>query len=1119
MALALSCQAGQAVQRTVLAFGDNAMGQLGDGSNPSIPLPSLISNAVKISAGSSFNLILRSNGTIYAWGKNDFGQLGNGTTLNSSVPIQVANLSDVLAISAGSTHSLALKNDGTVWAWGDNRFGQLGIGSEFSSLVPVQISTLSNIAAISAGYSHSLASNKDGTVFAWGGNSNGELGNGTITGSDVPIQVSVLTGVSAVSAHPFFSLALTNDGTVYSWGRNSNGALGNGTETDSSIPAPLTSISGITAISDGGYHCLALKNDGTVFAWGSNFSGQLGIGSKIASNVPVQVSGLSGAIGVATGFSHSLAVKNDGTVVSWGSNSVGQLGNGVIAGISFFLDQTTPIPVNDLTGITAVSVGNNHSVAVKNNGTAFAWGSNQFGQLGNGTTGTESIIPVQTASISGITAVAAGGDRSLALKSDGTVWIWGDQPGSAPFSRVPMQVANLSSVVAITHRLAVKDDGTVWSIADGTPRHFENGTTARTWAGVRVRDLSNITAIASGFTHDLALRNDGTVWAWGDNLLGQLGNGTTDSSDVPVQVVKLINATAITAGQYCSFALRSDGTAVSWGANINGSLGTGKTKDSLVPVQVKGLSGAVKIASGDRFTLALLASGKVKAWGENERGQLGNGKLTPSLAPFTIFGLSNVATIAAGAEHSLAIKTNGAVLAWGSNQHGECARFVFSPNASAENVTTPALVQNINGATAVAAGHYHSLVVVNSLEFAETFLSPAMVMEQQPAGSQVGFFSTSDPSGLFKAFTYTFATGDGDADNASFSLSNNALLTAAVFDFDVKPTYSIRIRSTDNLGGFVEKAFTITVLAQPNSGADGTQNVSTSAGVDGIVVNPVNDLVITIARSDGGVITLQITITPGANELEASTAFDDVQGRKSIVVGFSPTHKFSQKGIFVAEVSVVEKVSRLPVATGRKMINIDRLETGLPSLTLRGQPRLLDRPPSTRIPTKDMKGTFYFNGTRSDTVKYVGTFVLPKGFDTRESNEFSFGVGNVIVDAIVDGKGKVTPETGSLHASNNSFFQKMSIKYSRIPKDGIAAGGETATFTATVLSSLLSNKGFDTEGITNTPAKDLTPGQTADRFIQVSYNLSGVAYEDRAAVVFLLDKNSDFGVISGRSTK
>jgi len=184
--------------------------------------------------------------------------LGNGTTNNSSTPLQVPNLSQVVALAAGYGHSLALRSDGTVWAWGDNSYGQLGNGTTTNSSTPVQVSGLSGIVAISAGGYHSLALRSDGTVWAWGENSFGQLGNGTATDSYTPVHVSSSSGIVAISAGGSHSLAVRSDGTVWAWGNNFAGELGNGTFTDSSTPVQVSGLSGVTAIAGGGYHSLAL---------------------------------------------------------------------------------------------------------------------------------------------------------------------------------------------------------------------------------------------------------------------------------------------------------------------------------------------------------------------------------------------------------------------------------------------------------------------------------------------------------------------------------------------------------------------------------------------------------------------------------------------------------------------------------------------------------------------------------------------------------------------------------------------------------------------------------------------------------------------------------------------
>ncbi len=351
---------------------------------------------------------------------------------------------------------------GTVWAWGDNIFGELGNGTYTTTYpygidMPVEASALSGTTAIAGGYLHSLALRSDGTVWAWGYNGFGELGNGTNANSNTPVEVSGLSGVTAIAGGQggLHSLALKSDGTVWAWGYNGTGALGNGTYANSNTPVEVSGLSGVTAIAGGEFHSLALKSDGTVWAWGNDVYGQLGNGTEMfASNTPVEVSGISGVTAIAGAGLHSLALKSDGTVWAWGYNADGELGNG-----TYTFASDTPVEVSALSGVTAIAGGGFHSLALKSDGTLWAWGSNFFGELGNGTNTTTYpfgiATPVEVSGLSGVTAIGGGFRHSLALKSDGTVRAWGynggGQLGNGTFtdSNTPVEVSGLSGVTAI----------------------------------------------------------------------------------------------------------------------------------------------------------------------------------------------------------------------------------------------------------------------------------------------------------------------------------------------------------------------------------------------------------------------------------------------------------------------------------------------------------------------------------------------------------------------------------------------------------------------------------------------------------------------------------------------
>ena len=341
-------------------------------------------------------------------------------------------------ISAGATHTLFLLSDGTVKACGNNTYGQLGDGTVTESHTPVQVvkasseggGTLSDIRAVAAGNNFSLALDKDGNVWAWGLNDKGQLGDGSTTNrTSGSVKISGFTTVTAISAGYQHAVAMKSDGTVWTWGSNSNGQLGDNTNTDNPSPAQVLLLTGVyMAVSAGYDHTVVLKNDGTVWTWGGNFYGQLGLGTSGAGTdvkVPIQLN-VYGVAAVSAGTQFTMAliftpVYWTGTVVTWGHNNVGQLGNGITDSTSI-----SAIPINiGLTGVSMVSAGGAHAVALKGDGTVWTWGDNTYGQLGDGST-TQRSSPVQALVVSQAVNISAGTSDSFAVQKGLTNgWAWG----------------------------------------------------------------------------------------------------------------------------------------------------------------------------------------------------------------------------------------------------------------------------------------------------------------------------------------------------------------------------------------------------------------------------------------------------------------------------------------------------------------------------------------------------------------------------------------------------------------------------------------------------------------------------------------------------------------------
>ncbi len=339
--------------------------------------------------------VLCADGTVMASGHNMFGQLGNGEFGPSAIiPAQVIGLSDISAISCKGGATLALMTDGTVWSWGSNDFGQLGDNSGANACIPVQVDSIWNVMAIAGSSGHSLALANNGSVWAWGNNYYGQLGDGTTTERPTPVMVVGLPNASvrSVAVGGGHSLALMNDGTIWAWGRNFSGELGNGTTNDSPAPVQISTLSGIIAIDASATYSIALKDDGSLWTWGNNAWGELGNGTITDSPIPVQVTPTfgQGVVAISAGILHVLALRNDGTVWAWGNNWSDQLGNDTIPR-SLIPIQVLGPPNGD---VVAISAGEYHSLVQRGDGTVWGWGDNSDGQLGDGTL-LNSWLPVQ----------------------------------------------------------------------------------------------------------------------------------------------------------------------------------------------------------------------------------------------------------------------------------------------------------------------------------------------------------------------------------------------------------------------------------------------------------------------------------------------------------------------------------------------------------------------------------------------------------------------------------------------------------------------------------------------------------------------------------------------------
>ena len=348
---------------------------------------------------------------------------------------------DVVAVGSGDHHILAVMEDGAVRAWGANESGQLGDGTTANRHAPVAVKGLPKVRRVAAGKAHSLALTAKGELLAWGANEHGQLGDGTVKAHVAPVAVDVPARIVAVDAGEAHTVALDADGRVWTWGWNHRGQLGDGTTADRAAPVCLEGIRDVVAIAAGDWHTLALKKDRTVWVWGANNDGRLGDGTTLHRSAPVRVAGLMGVAAIAAGRYHSAAALRDGTTLAWGCNwsTSWQLADGTT------LDSHTPVyvtanqdlpawgtpivpskePHRPLGGVALLAAGAYHTLAIKTDGTVWGWGQNFYwGQLGEGQARWLT-HPVKALYAKKIVAVAAGRYHSVALDESGDVWISG----------------------------------------------------------------------------------------------------------------------------------------------------------------------------------------------------------------------------------------------------------------------------------------------------------------------------------------------------------------------------------------------------------------------------------------------------------------------------------------------------------------------------------------------------------------------------------------------------------------------------------------------------------------------------------------------------------------------
>lgn len=662
-------------------------------------------SATALNQGNSFAAAAApaGSGALYAWGDTGDSQLS---------PDRVDDRSTWRSVTNGDHFTCGIDSGNALYCWGTSyTAGQLGTNDSAAHLVPTKVGSAA-WSQVSAGASHACGIQTNGTLWCWGEGANGRLGQESdIAAKKAPVQVltPATTGWKQVSAGNQFTCAVRTDQSLYCFGRNASGETGNGTTTTYEGKPVQVTPSGWDSVSLGYQHACGVRTSSQLlFCWGDGGGGRLGVGNTTTYNSPQQVGSATWQT-VGLGTDHSCGVQTSGRLYCWGVGGNGRLGTGTSS------DQSAPQPIG--TDATWKSISPQHyaTCGSKTDGTLWCWGQNTYGQLGTGDT-TDRSVPTQAGTATTWSAVGPGPipNQACAVRTDGTLWCWGDTL-AVHFTPLRVDAVTTWTSVVSGNQFAcgTRLDASLWCWGRNTSGRLGVGDTANRFTPAQVTGGAvNWKQVSASTSHACAVGLDATLWCWGSNSNGKLGVGSTSpsSSTTPLQV--RTPATdgwkQVSVGNEFSCAVRTDNTLYCWGRNANGEAGKGVTstnEPTPVAVTVAGdAAGWSLVGTGYQHACGIRTDKQLYCWGDGGGGRLGNGAaVATNPAPLHI-GTDSWRTLGLGTDHTCGVQSTGALYCWGAGGNGRLG--LGAANTGDKN--TPQQVGTDTNWATVTGGTTHS---------------------------------------------------------------------------------------------------------------------------------------------------------------------------------------------------------------------------------------------------------------------------------------------------------------------------------------------------------------------------------------------------------------------------